>query len=693
MAEQPRLTRASFLKLSAMAAVGTAVTALEGRVAEVAQAQGTYQEAPALAAQVAAGQLPPVAQRLPDNPYVPPHKWLTPGQYGGTLRLSLREPSDLENGRRIANYMYGHSPVRWLRDGLEIGPGLAERWESNADASQWTFYFRKGLKWSDGQPFTVDDIIFWWEDEVKVQALNELPPDETRSGKGTLANFVKVDDYTLRLEYDSPAPLTVDRLAMWVKRDPLGGGGRWSDPKHYLAPFHIKYNPSLDPNTWTQQYLQKREHRMNPECPVMTGWMVESVVPGQRQTYVRNPYFWAVDSAGNQLPYIDRIEATIFQDPEVMKLQVTSGAADFLQGNQAPNFTLADVQTLRQSEGRSGMEMRFWDNGGGTGTAYFFNWNSQDPKWRPLVRNTQFLKALSIGFNRTQIQQAIYFNTGELTTGTMSPKAIEYNINDEGRQIYALWRDSASKYDPEQAKAMLDAIGVKAGPDGMRTFPDGSPLEITLDYEATQPPAGEVVRKDEFMAKDWNAIGLKTTLNPVPYTGNAYYDAWEQGKLLTNAQWGVGDGPNHLVYPQWVVPIERQRWAPLNGNWYAIRGTPQENQQLDRPPLERTPPREPPDAGDAVDRIWKLYDQTKVEVDPLARHRLVWEMVKIHANEGPFWTGCVANTPYIILVKHGLMNVPQRDDLALHGFVGPWIHPTPAVFVPETWFWDNPGAH
>src|SRR4051794_29269084 len=121
MTEQLRLSRGRFLKLSAMAAIGTAVTAAVGDMAApTAEAQMTYNESPMLAAQVAAGQLPPVQQRLPDNPYIPPHQWLSGGQYGGMLRLALREPSDVANGQRIANFMYGHSPVRWLRDGLEI---------------------------------------------------------------------------------------------------------------------------------------------------------------------------------------------------------------------------------------------------------------------------------------------------------------------------------------------------------------------------------------------------------------------------------------------------------------------------------------------------------------------------------------------------------------------------------------------
>jgi peptide/nickel transport system substrate-binding protein len=157
--------------------------------------------------------------------------------------------------------------------------------------------------------------------------------------------------------------------------------------------------------------------------------------------------------------------------------------------------------------------------------------------------------------------------------------------------------------------------------------------------------------------------------------------------------WEVGDGPNHLVYPQWLVPMELERWAPLNGQWYAVRGTALDGQELDKDPYDRTPPREPAEEGGPVARLWEIYDRTKLEPDAMTRHRMVWDMIKIHIQDGPFFSGSVANPPRIVLVKKGLMNVPKRDDLALGGFVNPWIHPTPAVYDPETWYWDNPAAH
>ena len=686
MLDETRITRSGALKLSAMTAVGTAVAAVAGTGVSIAGAQKTYGEAPSLAAQVASGGLPSVDKRLPENPYVVPHKWLTVGKYGGTLNMGC-DNNEWGTAGFMAELQYGHSPLRYLRDGLEIGPGLAEKWESNAEASEWTLYFRKGLKWSDGHPWSVDDILFWWEDQVKVEELKEYPPDEARSGKGTLMTMTKLDATTLKLTYDAPTPLTADRLAMWVNRMI---GPRWMDPKHFMTQYHIKYNTALDKDNWTETFRQMQAFHTNPGCPTMTGWMLESYEKAQSTKWVRNPYYWCVDSAGNQLPYLDRIEHINYQDLEVFKLRITSGQLDYVHGAWT-GLTLSDVQTLRAAEAKSGMDLRLWDNGDGTGSSYFFNWDYAEPKMRALIRTPKFRKALSHAFNRSAARKAVYFDTGELTSGTMSPKALEYNVPG-GKAAYQEWRDSAIQFDPARAKALLDEIGVKdVNGDGFREMPDGSPLEVTLDFSATQPPTGVHVRKNEFIAKDWNAIGIKTALNPIPST--SIDQLWATGKKMTNADWGVGDGPNHLVYPQWVVPMEPTRWAPLHGNWYLVKGTTREGAEADKDPYERTPPRVAPEPGSSIARLWDLYDQTKVEPDVNKRNKLVWDMIKIHVEDGPFFSGLSANTPAIVLVKKGLNNVPKRDDLALGGFVAPWIHPTPAVYDPETYYWDNPAAH
>jgi peptide/nickel transport system substrate-binding protein len=142
----------------------------------------------------------------------------------------------------------------------------------------------------------------------------------------------------------------------------------------------------------------------------------------------------------------------------------------------------------------------------------------------------------------------------------------------------------------------------------------------------------------------------------------------------------------------WLMPMEPTRWAPLQGQWYAVRGTAQARQELDEDPYERTPPRMEPEPGGPIDRLWKLYDRARVETDAVRRNRLVWEMVRIHIDEGPFFMGAVANFPQIEVVKRGLRNVPQREELARQGFVNDWEYPTPAAYDPEAWYWDDPAS-
>ncbi|MEQ4206640.1 ABC transporter substrate-binding protein [Actinopolymorpha sp. B9G3] len=131
--------------------------------------------------------------------------------------------------------MYGRSPLRWLNDGLDIGPGVVESWESNDDASEWTLHLREGLKWSDGEPVTAADALYWWEDMVLDEVHTAIPPDSGRSGSGKPMTLSAPDDTTLLLTFDSPTPLTPALLANGVNTVD------WFVPKHYLGRFHPKY--------------------------------------------------------------------------------------------------------------------------------------------------------------------------------------------------------------------------------------------------------------------------------------------------------------------------------------------------------------------------------------------------------------------------------------------------------------------
>jgi len=623
-----------------------------------------------LAEMVEAGTLPPLEERLPANALVlaPIHEI---GKYGGTIRTFSHNL-----GNHWQECQYGNSPLRWIDDGLGIAPGHAESWSTNEDNSEWTINFRKGLKWSDGEPCTVDDVLFWWEDLVLNPDHSDAPPDFGSAG-GQLAQFIKVDDYTLKIVYVEPAPLTAKRLAMWVN---AGIGPRWIAPKHYLQQFHPKYNPEV--KTY-EEFDEKILWRQNPDCPTLTSWMCDKYEPGSSRLWVRNPYYYAVDTEGNQLPYIDYIDEIMVEDAEVQKLTIMQGGVDYIHFHR---LTLADVGVLKENEAAGDYEVRFWDSGSGTGQMYFWNHDVEDPALRELFRNPTFKRAVSHAIDRETIQRVVYYNTGILTTGTMSPKAIEFNFNDEARAMYRKQRDAYVEYNPEKAMAMLDEIGmVDVDGDGWREMPDGSKFELRIDLQAD---AGkECMQVLEITTENWKAIGLNVVINQIPPA--EFGPTWNNGQLQFRTNWEVGDGPDHLLYPSWVVPNEPARWAPLCGRRLEYMGTEFAEKEKDVSPWERKPPRFNDDERDLIgEPVWKLqelYEEAKVEVDELKRHHMVWDMINIHIDDGPFYIGTVANYPRIIFVSNKLTNVPQREELALGGFVNPWIIPYPAVVNTETY--------
>ncbi|WP_460523105.1 ABC transporter substrate-binding protein [Flindersiella endophytica] len=644
-----------------------------------------FAESPKLTELAKAGKIPALAERLPEKPYVIPHRWVKTGQYGGNLQMILGDDPTYA----FKEYMYGHSILRFLNDGLDIGPGLAESWESNEDATVWTFHFRKGLKWSDGEPWSTADIMYWWEDMVLNEQHPDLPPDDTRSGRDTVAKVTAPDETTLVLTFDAPAPITPERLAAWTNR---GNGPRWMEPKHYLSQFHPKYNKKIKASSnWYDKHDSMSDWSLNKDCPTMTGWRLKSYNEGRNATFERNPYYWCVDTKGNQLPYVDELRYQLIPDQQVQKLKFIQGAADYVHGGHT-DLILGDVQALRGGEKKTGVQLFFWDGGSGTGSILFWNQDHPDPEIRKVFRDKKFRQALSHAYNRPDVRKGVYFNSGELTTGTLSPKGAIFSKDAESKKRYAEWRDSYVKYDPEKAKAMLDELGmVDKNGDGMRELPNGKKFLMLLDYPADA--GDEHKQKNEFVKRSWEAVGIATQMNPV--SPDTFGDRWGRGELMTTTAWEVGDN-SPLIYPGWVIPVETGHWAPLHGKAFQLQtGDPGAlKKQANVSPWKRTPPWIVPDnEKEPVARLWDLYAKARVETDELKRTQLLWDVVKIHVEEGPFFLGAVANVPRIVLAHQDLQNVPRKENLALGGWVNPWILPSPAVYDPETYFWSNPDKH
>ena len=316
---------------------------------------------------------------------------------------------------------------------------------------------------------------------------------------------------------------------------------------------------------------------------------------------------------------------------------------------------------------------------------YFWNYDTADDKLRELYRTPEFKQAMSFALDRATIQKTVYYGTGILTTGTMSPKAFEFNFNAEAQAYGKKAREIYAAYDPEKAKSMLDAIGCKVGADGKRTYPDGSKLEVRIDVQADANK--ECLDVLELAKKNWEDVGLNMITNQV--TPTAFDEQWQSGQLTLRTNWEVGDGPDHLLYPSWVVPNEPTRWAPLCGRLLQFAGTPTEALEADVNPWERKPPRfNKNDAaykGTPIEKIHGIYAKAIIEPDEVKRASLVWDMWNIHEDQGPFFIGTVANYPRIIIVSRKLTNVPKKEQLKLGGFVNPWIIPYPAVTNTETW--------
>ena len=304
------------LMLIASLGAWAASEAEEGGDAEqMAVPMGQYREAPVLTELVASGELPPVDERLPIEPAL-----LEPiesvGRYGGTIYVHATNNApwgDLQEETERGSYL-----GRFRFDRLEVEGNLAKGFEQAADDQSITIFLREGAKWSDGAPFTADDVMFMYEDmhwHEEIETWMWLPQAR---------RAIKVDDYTVRLETDVPYPVLTLKMA-----EPAGGDWHSYYPKHYLQKWHIRYNEDANAlakeegfDTWVDAF---RHHfwwnpRQDMNFPTMQPWVLTQSNTTNK-VHDRNPYYWKVDSEGQQLPYVDRIVTDIV-DSETYHLKI-----------------------------------------------------------------------------------------------------------------------------------------------------------------------------------------------------------------------------------------------------------------------------------------------------------------------------------------------------------------------------------
>ncbi len=668
-----------------------AVVKGKGSVTKPLDPPKRFAESPKVAALVKSGKLPPVDKRLPRSPYVIPHRWVRRGKYGGVIHTNVLSTQGAAKADAIRYFFYGHSPLRWLNDGLDVGPGHIQSWSSNKDASVWTFHLREGIRWSDGHPLTTEDILFWWEDIALPGNFAQVPADGFRSGTGKLCTMTAIDELTLRLTYDTPVSLAAEWLALWPKGGIGTTGDIWVLPKHYCKQFHPKYNKNV-PKDWDAVgglWETKTDWMRNPDCPTLLGYKCKSFDNNSGFVLERNPYYWAVTAEGDQLPYVDEIIVDVVQSADVGKVQVQNGKVDYCNGT-AVQIDLSDVSTLHGSLEKAGTQIRLWDSASGTGSMFFLNYDYPDTKYRTLFRDARFRRAISYGFDRATVRKMLYFNTGELTTGTVGPKCTEFHTNPDGPGIYRKWRDSHVRHDVALAKKLLAELNLRdRNNDGYVEFPDGGELTVYIDYSADI--SSTHAAKDDQLVSDMKKIGLRMVRRPVP--PQSYESQWDAGKFMAHTNFEYSEAASILTSPRPIVPLDNALWAPLEGAFYEVIGTAKEHEEENIEPAKRNPPRMRPDPNGPIAKMWTLYNKAKTESDPMKRTQLTWDIIRVHIEEGPFFMGCVADYPNVTVVKRDLKNVPERGNLTLNGVNGPGKYPCPASYDPECFYWDKPEAH
>ncbi|MFN7189983.1 MAG: ABC transporter substrate-binding protein, partial [Rhodospirillales bacterium] len=469
----------------------------------LALAQAAPKEAPELARMVAENRLPPLDQRLPRNPMVvTPHE--TVGRYGGTLRRGLRGSSD-HNG--ILRMVGNQGLVRWNLEFTQVLPNVAERWDVNATATEFVFHLRQGMKWSDGKPFTADDVVFAIEDCTKNSELYRSVPSVLTIG-GKPAVVTKVSDTAVKFAFEAPYAMFLENLATPLGQHPT------LFPKHYCSQFHPKYNTGLDAQVraanlsdWPTLFrarcgdIEIPSRWGNAEKPTLDPWVVAEAYTGgaTRVTMRRNPYFWQVDTNGAQLPYIDQLTMNISQDVESLMLDTISGRID-IQDRHIDS--LQNKPTLSQNMQRGAYRLVELVASGAQQCMIYLNMTHKDPAMRAMFANKEFRQALSLGIDRKEIIDLVYLGQSEPYQTGPRPGHPWYHEK-LARQF--------TSHDPAQANAILDRLGYRRGPDRMRLRPDGQKVFFAIDVIPTLYP--DAVDTLELVKRHWAALGVDIKVN------------------------------------------------------------------------------------------------------------------------------------------------------------------------------------
>jgi peptide/nickel transport system substrate-binding protein len=594
-----------------------------------------FKEAPQLAALVEEGKLPPVGERLPKNPLViiPPDQ---NGPYGGVWARYGNSPGDVSQFRHRIAY---EALLRWDPMGQKLLPNLASRWEVGDGGRTFTFYLRHGVRWSDGHPFSADDIMFWYNDVLLNKKLTPGVGPTFRTGEDVV-KVEQLDRWTIRFSFTQPQGLFLQHMAGEPGYDMV------SFPAHYLSRFHPNHTPlaqiqkiaeerGLD--FWYQVFQNEASWR-NPKNPTLWAWTLIKPPPARPALFERNPYYWKIDPEGNQLPYIDKVTFDIY-DLETINLKAINGE----MGMQGRHLYFHNYQLFMANRDKGEYRVLRWLDGGTGNLVLCPNQNHKDKGLAAILGDKRFRQALSLAINRAEINEALYL--GMCNPRQMAPPSWS--------KYYDPWAEKAfTDYDPAQANRLLDQAGLsKRGPDGYRLRPDGSPLEINLEVSSIIQ-GGKAL---ELVANYWREVGVKAELKLM---------SRQLSKARINALihdigvWKGAGAMNPVVDPRYFIPYSKSSIQAVQYvKWFRSGG--------------RKGPKPPPDMEEAIRTYWKI-SETPDEEEQI---RLFNKILKLDI-ENLWVIGTVGDVPHIFLVQNRFRNVPEAA-------VSSWVVHTPGNTAPE----------
>jgi len=599
-----------------------------------------FSEAPVLAEMVKKGELPPIEERLPENPLIYVAGTEIPiedmseieiGKYGGTLRIvNPGSPGGGEwwaiNREPLLNQPGFGSP------GEKPVGNILERFDMSEDAREFTFYMRKGMKWSDGEPLTTEDVRYAYEDVLLNEELTPVFPTWLSNSDGTPCEVEIVDEYTFKIKFKDSYALFPYTLSLhWQTWD----SGPLIQPSHYMKQFHIKYTsleelkPLLEENglsenewyrlhslySWSGGSLS--ETRVN--CPTLSAYVLVDMPSAQVAILKRNPYYFKVDAEGNQLPYIDEIRADTVTSVDMLPMKIMGGEVDL--GRQA--VSIKEIALYKENEAKGGYLVKLLKHH--TVIPITFTYSTQDDGIRELLWNKKFREALNLAINREEIIDAVYNTFGELSQIT------------------------PSEYNPEKAKQLLDEIGLdKRDSNGFRLRPDGSKLELIIETDA---PSTDFIPMIEIMVENWKDIGLNVRFNQI------------DSNLLTSR---VEANETQIVVSSWLdLPVIQGNpymldWVFLGDSRKISYGFLQWYRTFGKDGVE------PPDE---LKPIFDLYRKMQYSdsLEKIGTYMAEWEKT---AYDTLFFLIPVENVMIPLIVSNKLGNVPENGYQIMANFAG-----------------------